>query len=216
MPDPLPSEPDPSVLARLRSGDITALSTIFELYGTRVHHLARKMMGNEADAEDVTQEIFVRAFEHADKFQGRSGFYTWLYRLGVRHCLNRIKQLRRSETCTHSAFREFHNAQHGSAPSPVECSSVKERNELVDRLVQSLPGHYRACLVLREVDGLSYAQIAELLEVPVGTVMSRLARARYTLRARLTGSVIGRRTRGNNGDAPIVQIREERSRDDLC
>ena len=216
MPDPLPSEPDPSALARLRSGDITALRTVFELYGTRIYHLARKMMGSDADAEDVTQEIFVRAFEHADKFEGRSGFYTWLYQLGVRHCLNRIKQLRRSEIGARSAFRELYNAQHGSALSPVESLSVQERNELLDRLVQSLPGHYRACLVLREVDGLSYARIAELLEVPVGTVMSRLARARQALRARLNEFVTERRMHGNNGEVPVVQTREERSGDDLC
>ncbi len=172
-------------------------------------------MGNEADAGDATQEIFVRAFEQAHKFDGRSEFFTWLYRLAVWHCLNKLKQRKRGDSNLRSASAALWAARQDSPQTPLENLIREEQGGLLDRAVLLLPSNYRACLVLREVEGLSYAQIAEYLEIPVGTVMSRLARARRTLRANLIGS-LDQGTPGNNATPSVVQTREERARYDVC
>lgn len=181
----LASELDPSILTGLREGDIGSLAEVFKLYGHRVYRLTRRMMGNEVDAEDAAQEIFLRVFEQAGKFDGRSRFSTWLYRLAVRHCLNRIEQRNRKEALEHRAAEHARAVRVQSAPSPLESVVNQEEGKLLDSLLESLPGKYRSCLVLREVEGLSYAEIGEILEVPVGTVMSRLSRAREQLRGKL-------------------------------
>lgn len=208
MSDLLPREPDADTLARFRNGDVTALAAVFRLYGGQVHRLARKMLGNPDDAEDATQEIFIRAFEQAAKFHGRSGLFTWLYRLAVRHCLNKMKGIRRREAHERRASQEGRTEQVSAAPSPLARLIDNERNEVVAELLQSLPPHYRSCLLLREVDGLSYSQIAEVLEIPAGTVMSRLARARRTLRARLPDSDGAGGAGGNNAEGSVVQTAE--------
>jgi RNA polymerase sigma-70 factor (ECF subfamily) len=181
------------------------LAVVFELYGSRVYRLAVRMVGRQADAEDAVQEVFIRAFEQAHRFHGRSGLYTWLYRLAVRHCLNTITRHRRRESRERAASVGLRLAAQRVAPSPVERLTHKEESELFDRQLQALPAHHRACLVLRELEGLSYAQIAEVLEIPTGTVMSRLARARHALRDALRAAEERGEACGNNADAAVVQ-----------
>ena len=209
------SEPDPHTLDRFRNGDLSALAVVFKLYGAPVYRLARRMMGNQADAEDATQEIFLRAFEQADKFQGRSNLFTWLYRLAVRHCLNRIKQRRRRDVREHLSATNDQWARRETAPSPVEHLVIKEQSEFLDALLQSLPPNYRACILLREVQGLSYARIAEHLEIPIGTVMSRLARARQVLRERIEQSQESRTPPGITPANGLSNTLEERAGDEL-
>ena len=213
--DPTSTEPDELTLARLRQGDIGALARVFELFALRVHRLSRRMIGNQADAEDVAQEIFLRVFEQAGKFDGRSRFSTWLYRLAVRHCLNRIKQRDRRIAAESRAHDHAERNREPMVHSPFERLVTQDDLALVDELLASLPPHYRACVVLREIEGLSYAQIAELLEIPVGTVMSRLARARQSLRARLAESHEERRSAGNSPARAVVQNTEEQTHHDL-
>ena len=142
-------------------------------------------MGNQADAEDATQEAFLRAFKHAGKFDGRSRFSTWLYRLTLHHCLNKVQQRDRKRASEHRAAELLERAYDQSAASPLERIAHKEQSEFLDNVLEALPDKYRTCLVLREVGGMSYGEIAEILEIPVGTVMSRLSRAREQVRDRL-------------------------------
>ena len=175
-------EPDERTLRKLRAGDVAALESLFTLFGLRVHRLASRMMGSAADAEDATQEIFLRAFEQADKFDGRSRFSTWLYRLAVRHCLNKLRSRRRRRVAEHAAAEDAR--VEGNSDSAGWRAEQNDDLALATELLVSLPPNHRACIVLREVEGLNYTEMAELLEVPVGTVMSRLARARQVLRVR--------------------------------
>lgn len=170
-------------------------------------------MGNQADAVDATQEIFVRAYEQARQFHAWSGLYTWLYRLAVRHCLNKIEQRKRGDVRARFAAARMPPATPASTPSPLERLILDEQAQLLDQALQSLAPNYRACLVLRELEGLSYARIAEHLEIPIGTVMSRLARARQTLRAALDGVLSGPR---RSGIAPRSRLsKQERSDHEL-
>ncbi len=175
---PRPGEPDEQVLARLRHGDIAALGTVFEQLGPRVYRIARHMLGNQADAEDVTHDIFLDLLARSDRFAGRSRFSSWLHRVTVNACLNRLKRRRRRTA-----------AEAGGAEACLDDPSVTgERRETASRVSDALgrlSPDYRACVVLRELEGYSYAQIAELLEIPIGTVMSRLSRARRLLVAEL-------------------------------
>jgi len=186
-----------------------ALARIFQLYGLRVYRLCRRMMGSAADAEDTTQEIFLRVFEQAGKFGGRARFSTWLYRLAVRHCLNRIKQRDRRAAAEAAASEQAGRRHPPTGPTPFERQVAQDELATVDQLLTLLPPHYRACLVLREIDGLSYAQIAELLDLPTGTVMSRLARAREMLRGALPQSHEKPPADGNNPAGGVVQNTEE-------
>jgi len=157
---------------RLVAGDPAALSDCFRDHGARIWRLARGMLGQSADADDATQEIFLRAREKAASFDGRGAFGAWLRRLAVNHCLNRLSERRRRDLRIES-----------DAPDTVALDSTPaiETREALEQALARLPVDQRTVLVLRELDGLSYREIAETLELPIGTVMSRLARARERL-----------------------------------
>jgi RNA polymerase sigma-70 factor, ECF subfamily len=161
---------------RLRRGDRTALESAYRQFGARVHASCRGLLGNAADAEDAVQEVFLKLHERAAQFDGASRFSTWLFRITLNHCLQRLEKarVRSAEELPRETEREF---AHGGA-SPLELAHDRDAREVLERRLAELNDEHRAVLVLRELDDLSYAQIAAVLDVPVGTVMSRLARAR--------------------------------------
>ncbi len=171
-------ELDDGVLQALRGGDLAALEATYRLFGGRVLRLSRLLLGCPADAEDATQEVFLKVFERAQQFDGRSRFSTWLHRLTVNHCLNRIERerLRRAEELSTGDEHLL-----DGLPSPLELAHESESKERLEQFLGRLSAEHRAVLVLREIEGLSYGEIAAALEIPVGTVMSRLARARARL-----------------------------------
>lgn len=166
-----------STLSRLRAGDPRALEATYRLFGPRIYRLCLGMLRHAHDAEDATQEVFLRLLERARQFDGRSRFSTWLHRLAVNHCLHRLErdQTRRAG--------ELDETLGDRARSPLDAAQGNETLQLATALLARVAPHHRAVLVLREVEGLSYAEIAEVLGVPVGTVMSRLARGRERLAA---------------------------------
>ena len=170
-------ETDRDLAERLRARDPRALEDAWRELGVRVHRLCRRMLGRPADAEDATQEVFLKLYERAGSFEGRSRFATWVYRLAVHHCLHRIERERVRE----AVALPGELVDRGEHACPVEVSSRAESAERLERLLARLTPEHRAVLVLREVEELSYQEIAEALAVPVGTVMSRLSRAREAL-----------------------------------
>ena len=170
-------ELDRATLEKLVAGDRDALARCFREHGARVWRLARALLGQAADADDATQEIFLRVREKAATFAGRSTFAAWLRRLAVNHCLNRLKARRRRDDRIEERERDLDELDALARPSP--CSF--ETSEALERALDWLPADQRVVLVLRELDGLSYREIAEAVDVPIGTVMSRLARARERL-----------------------------------
>ena len=174
------------MLARLKAGDIAALEEVFDTYGDRVFSVCFGILANRADAEDASQEVFLRAFHQAAKFSGRSRYSTWLLRLAANLTLNRAKASTRRRRISEPLVEDAVSA----APNPDSEALARERQDAVARLLQQVPLKQRQVLVLREMEGLSYAELAHVLGVPVGTVTSRLVRGRETLRAlmRDTGS----------------------------
>ena len=155
-----------------------ALSACYATYGSRVWRLALGLLGSAPEADDATQEVFLRVLEKARTFEARSRFSTWIHRLTVNHCKNR-RSSERARGARHEALEGVELASPGSGP--LDAAAASDERERLLGVLARLPEEQRAVLVLREVEGLSYKEIAGLLEIPEGTVMSRLARARERL-----------------------------------
>lgn len=179
------------LLARARQGDSAAFGALVRLHQRRVYAAALHVTGNHSDADDVTQETFVRAFRGLGSFDGRSDFFTWLYRIAVNTSLNRLRSTKRAGALATAGAAEA--AQVGGRPeglgaphlAPDELAALGEqvRNTLVAMSQLSPP--LRVTLVLATIEGLGHKQIADILDIPEGTVAWRVNEARRVLRERL-------------------------------
>jgi RNA polymerase sigma-70 factor (ECF subfamily) len=175
---------DRLLAARARSGDREAFARLVALYTDRLHAMLLNLVNGDRDlAAELTQEAFVRAFDRLDQFAGGSSFYTWLYRLARNRALDVLARKRPVAAGDEALERA------ASAPSPADAVANEDLRARVREALATLPPDVREILLMREFDGLDYEAIAEALEVPVGTVKSRLSRARAELRSRLEGSV---------------------------
>jgi len=189
--------PDAEAVARARQGDPEAFRVLVERYQGRAYGQALRMLGDPERARDAVQEGFLRAYRGLPRFQGRSAFYTWLYRLMFNVCID-AKRRDRSGLQVEwddAVARELpadveEGPQLRVAPGPEEALERAELGSVLREAIDQLPGDARRTLLLREVDGLSYAEIAQALEIPTGTVMSRLHYARRQLREHLVDTGI--------------------------
>lgn len=162
-----------SDLARLRARDMRGLEACYRAFEAAVRRLARTLLGGAEDADDATQEIFLKVYERASQFEGGARFSTWLYKVAVNHCLNRMAHRERR---AHEPLAEDY-VSHRSE----DHLRAAEAREDAERLLARLDPEQRLVIVLREIEGLDYREMAEVLGVPIGTVMSRLHRARKRL-----------------------------------
>jgi RNA polymerase sigma-70 factor (ECF subfamily) len=171
----------PGLLARLRAGDPRAFEELVIGYQHRVFGVALRMLGNRAEAEEIAQEVFLRAHRAVADFRGEARLGTWLYGIASRLCLNRLASPDRRMGRGDAILADM------TAATP-DAAAELERAELDAALrtaIAELPEERRLVLVLRDVEGLSYEQIAEALAVDPGTVRSRLHRARMQLKEKL-------------------------------
>jgi RNA polymerase sigma-70 factor, ECF subfamily len=183
---------DGELVERARHGDREAFRGLVERYQRKVTALAVGMLRNREDALDIVQDTFIKAYQSLDKFKGDSSFYTWVYRIAVNLC---IDHQRRESRYVQLGADADDAGDDVVPPSPEEI----ERNEPFERTrsaeigvhlsqaINELTAEHRAVILLREVDGLSYEEISQVLECPKGTVMSRLHYARRHLQTRLQG-----------------------------
>jgi len=150
-----------------------------------VYALGYSFLRNADDADDVAQETFVRAYQALDRYDERYTFYTWLRTIATRVALNEIAKRRRRKTDAGEAFETAAETVAGENPDPIDALSEAELQTALQAALAGVPPEYRAVLVLRTQDGLSYAEIAAILDIPAGTVMSRLHRARAIVRRAL-------------------------------
>jgi RNA polymerase sigma-70 factor (ECF subfamily) len=162
---------------------------IFREFAPRIYNLTRRMLGNDADAEDATQDVFVQVLRKLPTFRGESAFSTWLYRIAVNTALSyRRKRAIRKTYSLVEPFQEFaDNGEHRSlvrrwAAGPEQLALDREAHQLIENAIGQLPEMYRDVYVLADVEGLSNADIAEMLELSVAAVKSRLHRARLLMR----------------------------------
>lgn len=181
---------DTELVDRCALGDETAFAELVDGHQRMVYQLALHLLGDRQDALDLSQEVFLRVFRSLHQFRGQSALRTWIYRIVVTQARNRQRWWRRRYGHAQVSFDE-HVKTCGDLPATTLFSApdkVLSQKELARRLwaaLESLPFDQRSAIVLREIDGLSYEDIGFSLGVTVGTVKSRLARARETLRVRL-------------------------------
>lgn len=190
-------ESELKLVERLRGGDAAALETLMEHYGSRVYRLAHGITRNEADAEEVAQDVFVNLFRKIETFEGRSALGTWIYRVAANAALIKRRGKRfELEVALEEQLPTFLEDGHRAGDrawvladwsrTPEEQMLSAETRAVLNRAIDELPDHYRAVLVLRDVEGLSNEEVAEALGESVPTVKSRLHRARMALREQLT------------------------------
>jgi RNA polymerase sigma-70 factor (ECF subfamily) len=182
---------DTELLARLKAGDQVAYAQLVEENASVIYRLALRLMGNEADAEDVLQETFLSAFKSIDRFEGRSSLSTWLYRIASNAALMR---LRRNEPEQISVDEPVERDDGELMPRqffdfcclPEDDLLREEAREQMKQAIDDLPPTLRSVFVLRDIEGLSTAETAEALHVSESAVKSRLMRARLKLRDQLS------------------------------
>jgi len=188
-----------SLIDRLRGGDAVALEEVMEQFAPRVHRLAYGITRNEADAEEVVQDVFLRLFRKIDAFEGRSALGTWIYRIAVNTALIKRRGKRAAfEVLLEDHLPTFKDDGHREgdramlladwSETPEEELLSSETRNTVRRTIASLPDHYRVVLLLRDMEELTNEETAEILDDTVASVKSRLHRARMALREQLTRS----------------------------
>ena len=164
-------------------------------YETKIFNLIYRMIGDYEEAADLTQETFISAFKAYGRFRGESKVYTWLYQIALNHCRNRLRQRGRARALqVESLDQSFEWEEQGQSATrdvpdlsfaPQTLLEEKELNQRILAAVQSLPPDYREVVVLRELKGLSYNEIAEITRISLDNVKTRLSRARAMLRRKL-------------------------------
>lgn len=178
-----------SLLERHRQGDGQAFRELYREFEGMVYNLALRMSSNPADAEDITQETFIRAYRHLKKFKGKSSLKTWVFRIAL-NCSN-TRLGRRGRRLAHRVDDSESELERlaDEGRSPEERALATDLSAAVRVGLDHLPSRYREAVLLRDFEGLDYAEIAEVLGVRIGTVRSRIARGRQQLRKRLEGKV---------------------------
>ena len=175
---------DAPLIAATLAGDSAAFGQLVGLYQDRLYNSLLRVLGSAEDAGDIVQDDFVQAYVKLDTFRGSSAFYTWLYRIAFNLAMSHARRGRKT-TSLDGMKSSVGSEPVDDQPAPEANIEQLEQVELVHAALAELSTEYRTILVLREIDGCRYEQIAEILEMPVGTVRSRLFRARLALRAEL-------------------------------
>jgi RNA polymerase sigma-70 factor (ECF subfamily) len=174
---------DGEIVKRVLAGDTGLFELLIRRHDQRVYRTARAIVRNEADADDITQETYLRAFQHLSQFEGRAKFSTWLLRIAIREALARYRENARFEDLDEIAESEMLAADPRS--SPEQMLARGEIREVVQRAIDELPPTLRTVLMLREIEGMTTAEAAEVLEISEDNVNVRLHRAKAKLREKL-------------------------------
>lgn len=183
-------EVDQQLVERAQRGDKHAFELLVGKYQRRLGRLISRFVRNAAEAEDLTQEAFIKAYRALPAFRGDSAFYTWLYRIGINTAKNHLlAQGRRAPTSTPFDTEEAEDFEGASllheVATPENELMSKQVVEVVNASLQQLPEDLRTALTLREIEGLSYEEIASVMNCPIGTVRSRIFRAREVVATNL-------------------------------
>ena len=193
---PRPPDPDVILVQRTLAGDQRAFEMLVVKYQRRVERLIGRMVRDTDLVPDIAQETFIRAYKALGQFRGEAQFYTWLYRIAVNTAKKQLLELKRDPLVTMSALKsqdddetsgnEYElNGQVADAETPEALLASKEIAQAVNEAMEALPKELGQAIALREIEGLSYEEIAQALDCPIGTVRSRIFRAREAISARI-------------------------------
>lgn len=186
---PTPDDTDQELVRRVQAGDQTAFNLLVLKYQHRVLKLVGRFVNDAAEAEDVAQEAFLKAYRALASFRGDSAFYTWLYRIAINTAKNALVSQRRRPVDFDLDLQDpdqyDRHAKLKESDTPEGVLLTEEIRAVVEEAMEQLPEDLRTAIVLRELEGLSYEEIAEAMDCPVGTVRSRIFRAREAIDKKL-------------------------------
>ncbi|MEN8255943.1 MAG: sigma-70 family RNA polymerase sigma factor [Verrucomicrobiota bacterium] len=191
VPEEANGSADEELVLKSQQGDMHAFDELVERYHGKIYGLTYNMTSNREDAEDLTQEVFVKAFEALPRFRGKSSFYTWLYRIAVNKTINYRKKRNRKRALSLDQFDQeiktdetYHDLT--AKGSPLRNISLSELQEKLNEALQHLSEKHRTVVVMHDMQGIPHDEIAKVVKASVGTVRSRLFYARRQMQAELT------------------------------
>ncbi len=176
---------DAELIARVLAGARDDYAELIRRHHPRILGLCRSLLGDEALAEDAAQEVFLKAYERLRNYRGDAAFSTWLYRVASNRCLDERRRQARARSESLDAWSESERESLRDLPSGADEESRREDADLAARALEGLPDDYRRILLLREVEGLDYKELAEVLDCSLDSVKAKLRRARERLRESL-------------------------------
>ncbi|MES2633416.1 MAG: RNA polymerase sigma factor RpoE [Pseudomonadota bacterium] len=194
-PPPSPADTDLMLVERTVAGDQRAFELLVLKYQRRIERLIGRMVRDTDLVEDIAQETFIRAYRALAQFRGEAQFYTWLYRIAVNTAKKALVDMKRDPTVSESALRGGNGDDEDetsaveneltTSETPETVLAAKEIANAVNAAMEALPEELRQAVTLREIEGLSYEEIAEVMDCPIGTVRSRIFRARESISAKV-------------------------------
>ena len=190
-------------VARLQANEDAAYDELVRTYSASIFHVAYRMLGDTAEASDVVQDIFLKVFRNIGVFKGEASLKTWIFKIAFSEILNRLRWWKRRRRYATMSLDDQENGNGtgpahfvaSSSPTPEEVLQSKEQEGAIQEALAKLSKDHRSIIVLRDIEGFSYSEIADVLEVSIGTVKSRLARARGDLKKSLMRYLSVRRLR---------------------
>ena len=186
------NDSDTMLVERTVAGDQKAFELLVIKYERRIQRLIGRMVRDVDLVEDIAQETFIRAYRALAQFRGEAQFYTWLYRIAVNTAKKALMDLKRNPTVSENSFKSDDNDETSpleneltSSETPETLLAGKEIAQMVNTAMEALPEELRQAITLREIEGLSYEEISEVMNCPIGTVRSRIFRAREAISARI-------------------------------
>lgn len=176
------------LIARLQKRDEAAFEELIRQYEKKVYTLCFRMCGNSEDAEEAAQDAFLALWRGIDRFRQESSLSTWIYRLATNACIDTLRRRKKQSGSVSLDDEELFVDAVDTSPQPQETVEHRETQKLLQEGLSALPEKYRKVLILREIEGLSYTEIAESASIELGTVKSRISRGRSLLRNFLSGN----------------------------
>ena len=176
------------LIARLQKRDEAAFEELIRQYEKKVYTLCFRMCGNSEDAEEAAQDAFLALWRVIDRFRQESSLSTWIYRLATNACIDTLRRRKKQSGSVSLDDEELFVDAVDTSPQPQETVEHRETQKLLQEGLSALPEEYRKVLILREIEGLSYTEIAESASIELGTVKSRISRGRSLLRNFLSGN----------------------------
>ena len=176
------------LIARLQKRDEAAFEELIRQYEKKVYTLCFRMCGNSEDAEEAAQDAFLALWRGIDRFRQESSLSTWIYRLATNACIDTLRRRKKQSGSVSLDDEELFVDAVDTSPQPQETVEHREAQKLLQEGLPALPEEYRKVLILREIEGLSYTEIAESASIELGTVKSRISRGRSLLRNFLSGN----------------------------
>ncbi len=198
------------LLSLARQGEVAAFEALIEGYEERIYNLAFRMLGNAEDARDAAQETFLKAYSGLQRFRGDASFSTWIYRIARNVCLDVLRRRSKGRTYSLDEPIDLDDGQVSrqipvDRPGPEDSVMEREIRDGINLALAELPEHHRSVVVLRDIEGFTYEEIADILKIELGTVKSRLYRARSSLHDLLAATelfrdrVVGESEGGDDG-----------------